>query len=120
MKTVLLTLAAIYTVTALFILSVSSAFVSAEEYSKGATQSWSDKDSEHMSMGTHSMTGTIETINNQTGWMKIKTGIGELTIHYPAPTVKELKQGDKITVHLSYTKEGDKMKDDGMKDHDKM
>jgi hypothetical protein len=71
------------------------------------------------SMGEHSMAGTIEAINNQTGWMKINTGMGELNIHYPAPTVKDLKKGDKITVHLSYTKDGETMNDSGMMKSDK-
>lgn len=117
MKSILLPIVAILMLTAMAILSLSPVFVSADEYSQPNAQSQDVKDvpeSENMSMGMHSMSGTIETINSQTGWMKIKTGLGELTIHYPAPTVKDLKKGDKITVHLSYTKGEDQMKHDMM------
>jgi hypothetical protein len=114
MKSILLPIVAILMLTAMAILSLSPGFVSADEYSQPNAQSQDVNGSGNMSMGMHSMSGTIETINSQTGWMKIKTGLGELTIHYPAPTVKDLKKGDKITVHLSYTKGEDQMKHDMM------
>jgi hypothetical protein len=114
MKSILLPVIAIMMLTGMAILSLSPGFVSADEYSQPNMQSRDDNGSENMSMGMHSMSGTIENINSQTGWMKIKTGIGELTIHYPAPAVKDLKKGDKITVHLSYTKGEDRMKHDMM------
>jgi len=116
MKSFLLTVTAVFTVTAMIIFGLAPGFVSADEYSKGGAQSWGDKDhkAESMPLGVHSMGGTIESIDSKTGWMKIKTGMGDLTIHYPAPAVKDLKQGDKITVHLSYSK------DDGMMKGDKM
>jgi hypothetical protein len=33
------------------------------------------------------------------------TGTGDLHLHFPPDTVKDLKDGDKITVHLGFTKE---------------
>jgi hypothetical protein len=104
MKNILPPIVAILMLTAMAILSQSPGFVSADEYSQPNAQFQVVKRSENMSMGIHSMSGTFETINSHTGWMNIKTGLGELTIHYPASTVRDLKKVDPITVHLSYKK----------------
>lgn len=115
MKSILLATTAILTVTTLFILSMSPRYVAADEYGQGNAQSWDDKGTaENMSMGTHSMGVTIEAIDHKTGFMKLKSGLGEMTIHFPAPTIKDLKKGDKININLSYTKEDEKMSKDGM------
>jgi hypothetical protein len=113
MKSILLTVGAIFAVTTMFILSLSPS-ASADDYGKGNAQGWDDKTTESMPMGKHSMGTTIESIDHKTGFMKLKSGMGEMTIHFPAPAVKDLNKGDKITVNLSYTREGEKMKDDGM------
>lgn len=115
MKSILLTTTAILTVTTLFILSMSPRYVAADEYGKGNAQSWDDKGTENMLMGKHSMGVTIEAIDHKTGFMKLKSGMGEMTIHFPAPTIKDLKKGDKINVNLSYTKEGEMNKGEMMK-----
>lgn len=112
MKNSLLPVASLLPLAALVFLSVSSTVVTADEYSKSG--------GEMMMMGEHDMGGTIQTINHKTGWMKLKTGIGEMTIHYPPASIMDLKKGDKITAHLSYTKQGGKMDDDRMKRDDKM
>lgn len=114
-QSILISVAALFTVTTLGILSLSSDFVSADEYAKDSAMIMNNESAESVPMGKHNMSGTIETINSRTGWMKLKTAMGVLTIHYPPPTVKDLKKGDNITVHLSYTKDDDKMKDGKMK-----
>jgi hypothetical protein len=53
--------------------------------------------------GAHSMTGTITMIDHSTGMLTLKTMEGDLKLHFPPPTVKKLKEGDTITVHLSYS-----------------
>ena len=53
--------------------------------------------------GQHSMTGTIAMIDHTTGMLTLKTAEGDLQLHFPPPTVQTLKQGDTITVHLSYS-----------------
>lgn len=113
MKSFLHAVTALFIITALAIFSVAPQFATADEYGQGGAQSWSDKKTEEMPMGMHSMGGTIESIDHQTGWLKLKTGMGEMTLHYPPQTIKELKKGDKITANLSYTKEESK-KSDGM------
>lgn len=106
MKNSLLPVASLLPLAALVFLSMSSAVVTADEYGKSG--------GEMMMMGEHDMGGTVQSINHKTGWMKLKTGVGEMTIHYPPASIMDLKKGDKITAHLSYTKEGGKMDDDKM------
>ena len=53
--------------------------------------------------GKHSMTGTITMIDHTTGMLTLKTSEGDLKLHFPPSTVQKLKQGDTITVHLSYS-----------------
>jgi hypothetical protein len=53
--------------------------------------------------GKHSMTGTITMIDHTTGMLTLKTSEGDLKLHFPPSTVQRLKEGDTITVHLSYS-----------------
>jgi hypothetical protein len=53
--------------------------------------------------GAHSMTGTITMIDHSTGMLTLKTSEGDLNLHFPPATVQKLKEGDTITVHLSYS-----------------
>lgn len=55
-------------------------------------------------MGKHEMTGTVEKIDQGTGMIELKTGVGMLNLHFPPPSIKGLKVGDTISVYLSYTK----------------
>jgi hypothetical protein len=113
MRNLLLPVAAILTITALAILSLSPV-VSADEYGMAASsQSMDDKGMDHMAMplGMHDMASTIETIDHKTGFMKLMSGLGEMTLHFPPPAIKDLNKGDKIKVHLSFTREEESMKD---------
>jgi hypothetical protein len=56
--------------------------------------------------GKHSMSGTISAIDHTAGLVILKTGAGELKLHFPPPTIQKLKEGDTITVHLSYAEGG--------------
>jgi hypothetical protein len=56
--------------------------------------------------GKHSMSGTISAIDHTTGMLTLKTGAGELKLHFPPPAVQKLKEGETITVHLSYSEGG--------------
>jgi hypothetical protein len=69
-----------------------------------------DKMSGHdMMMGMHKMTGTVDKLDHAKGTLALKTGVGDLVLHFPPPAVKDLKDGDTITVQLSFSK------DSGMK-----
>jgi hypothetical protein len=116
MKNILLSGAAMFIGTALVIFSVAPNFAAADEYEygQGSGQSWSEKGKatdEMMPMGMHSMGGTIESIDHKTGWIRLKTGMGDMTLHYPPPAIKDLNKGDKITANLSYTKDEGKKGD---------
>jgi hypothetical protein len=63
----------------------------------------------HMMMGMHKMSGTVDKVDHATGMLSLKTGAGDLMLHFPPPAVKDLKDGDAITVQLSFSK------DSGMK-----
>ncbi len=99
---------------AMFIFGLAPGYVAADEYGQGNAQSWGDNTTENMPMGKHSMGATIESIDYKTGFMKLKSGLGEMTIHFPAPTIKDLKKGDRINISLSFTKVDEKMNKDGM------
>lgn len=54
-------------------------------------------------MGEHSMSGTVTSVSSA-GIVMLKTGEGTLKLHFPDAS-QNLKKGDKITVHLGYTKD---------------
>jgi len=56
-------------------------------------------------MGMHKMTGTVDRLDHAKGTLMLKTGMGDLVLHFPPPAVKDLKDGDTITVQLSFHKE---------------
>ncbi len=56
--------------------------------------------------GQHSMSGTVSAIDHKTGQLTLKTGIGELKLHFPPTTIQDLKEGQTITVHLAYSEGG--------------
>lgn len=57
-----------------------------------------------MWMGRHNMPGAVESVDHKTGWVKVKTDDGPMTVHFPPDSVKDLKEGDTITVYLGYAK----------------
>jgi hypothetical protein len=56
--------------------------------------------------GEHSMTGTVTDIDHQTGKISLDTQVGELDLHFPPPALKDVKEGDQLTVHLGFSKGG--------------
>ncbi len=54
--------------------------------------------------GEHSMSGTVESVNSD-GMVHVKSEGMNLRLHFPNAS-QDLKKGDKITVHLGYTKDG--------------
>ncbi len=53
--------------------------------------------------GVHQMSGTITHIDHDSGMIGLKTGAGDLTLHFPPAAIEDLNEGDNITVHLGYT-----------------
>src|SRR5215831_18643087 len=53
-------------------------------------------------MGEHEMTGTIGQIDHKSGVVKLESKPHDLELHFPPDSIKDLKKGDKITVHMSF------------------
>lgn len=77
--------------------------------SQGAPASGGDVHSEHgaakasgKKIGAHSMTGTVEDIDTETGMVNLKTPEGPLTLHFPPKSLAQLKKGDRMQVNLSF------------------
>lgn len=54
-------------------------------------------------MGEHSMSGTVTSVSSN-GMVHVKSDGMNLRLHFPQAS-QNLKKGDKITVHLGYTKD---------------
>ncbi|MGH6828626.1 MAG: hypothetical protein ACREFW_06925 [Rhizomicrobium sp.] len=55
-------------------------------------------------MGSHSMMGTVTDVDSQTGMIDVDAGSHALKLHFPPASLANVKDGDKITVHLSFSK----------------
>lgn len=54
-------------------------------------------------LGEHSMSGTVESVNSN-GMVHVKSEGMNLRLHFPNAS-QNLKKGDKITVHMGYSKD---------------
>ncbi|MDD5329034.1 MAG: hypothetical protein PHX38_03455 [Sulfuricella sp.] len=99
----------------LLLLLASSAFVanfavSAQAADYGKSDMGMDKMGDHQMMGKmmgmHKMTGTVEKIDAGKGTLTLKTGEGDLMLHFPPSALKDVKQGDTVSVQLGIMKEG--------------
>ncbi len=71
-----------------------------------ATSAFAHKDTPGM-LGEHDMTGTVQQLDHKKGTFALQTKGGPtLHLHFPADQLKDVKDGDHITVHLGFTKEG--------------
>lgn len=53
---------------------------------------------------THAMPATVSSVDHKTGLVEVSSGGMALKLHFPPPSLTEVKSGDKITLHLSFTK----------------
>ena len=60
---------------------------------------------DHSMMGEHNMTGTIASIDHKSGVVKLETKPYDMELHFLPDSIKDLKKGDKITVHMSFKKD---------------
>jgi hypothetical protein len=56
-------------------------------------------------MGMHDMPATVTEVDHKTGLVDVESGSMKLKVHFPAASVADLKKGDKITLHLGFTKQ---------------
>lgn len=54
--------------------------------------------------GEHAMSGTVTDIDPQTGKLSLSTEVGDLELHFPPSALKGVKEGDPLTVYLSFSK----------------
>jgi hypothetical protein len=55
--------------------------------------------------GEHDMTGTVKQLDHKSGVFMLETKGGpELHLHFPPDQLKDVKNGDTLTVHLGFTK----------------
>lgn len=58
----------------------------------------------HHMMGQHSMPGTVTSVDKKTGMVDVSAEGMTLRVHFPPSAVAELKSGDRITLHLGFSK----------------
>lgn len=54
--------------------------------------------------GMHMMAATVTAVNKTTGAVSVNAGGMTLNVHFPAASLANVNVGDKITVHLGFTK----------------
>ena len=57
-----------------------------------------------MNDSMHKMPATVKSVDATTGIVGVESEGMALTIHFPPKSLTELKVGDKITLHLGFTK----------------
>jgi hypothetical protein len=60
-------------------------------------------------MGEHDMSGTVQKIDHKKGTFELKTHEAVLRLHFPPVAVKDVKNGDALTVHLGFKKGASEM-----------
>ncbi|MHB1951253.1 MAG: hypothetical protein ACYCQK_07230 [Acidiferrobacteraceae bacterium] len=53
--------------------------------------------------GVHQMAGTVTAINHRTGILSLKTPEGMLRLHFPPASLRQVKRGERLDVHLGFT-----------------
>jgi len=53
--------------------------------------------------GMHRMPATVTSADPATGLVKVDSAGMALVLHFPPPAMKDLKPGDKITLHMGYS-----------------
>jgi len=55
-------------------------------------------------MGMHMMPATVATVDSKTGLIDVMAGSMALKLHFPPATLAAVRPGDKITLHLAFSK----------------
>ena len=55
-------------------------------------------------MGSHSMSGKVSKIDHARGTLMLTHKAADMMLHFPPAAIKDLKNGDTITVYLGYSK----------------
>jgi hypothetical protein len=57
-----------------------------------------------MNGSMHAMPATVNSVDTTTGMVEVTSAGMTLRVHFPPASVADLKAGDKITLHMGYTK----------------
>ncbi|MHB1585492.1 MAG: hypothetical protein ACYCRH_02890 [Acidiferrobacteraceae bacterium] len=88
---------------ALFSTSAWGASMSMGGGSMGAKQHCTHYKTMGHETGVHQMSGTVTAINHRTGILSLKTAEGTLRLHFPPPSLRQVKRGERMDVHLGFT-----------------
>ncbi|HKT27379.1 hypothetical protein [Dyella sp.] len=58
----------------------------------------------HHMMGMHAMPATVSSVDTKTGIVEVEASGMNLKVHFPPSSVADLKEGDKITLHMGFSK----------------
>lgn len=56
-----------------------------------------------MMMGMHVMPATVDKVNHKTGMVDVTSEGMKLQVHFPPASLKTVKDGDKINLHLGFS-----------------
>lgn len=54
--------------------------------------------------GRHSMPATVTSVDKSTGLVEVTAGGMSLRVHFPPASLADLNEGDKIVLHLAFSK----------------
>lgn len=55
-------------------------------------------------MGAHSMTGMVDKVDHAKGTLMLKHAASDMMLHFPPSAIRDIKNGDTITVRLGFEK----------------
>lgn len=58
----------------------------------------------HHNASMHTMPATVTSVDSKTGMVEVNAAGMALKVHFPPASLEGLKSGDKITLHLGFTK----------------
>jgi hypothetical protein len=64
----------------------------------------SSMSSMHHNASMHTMPATVTSVDDKTGLVEVNSAGMALKLHFPPSSLNGLKTGDKITLHLGFTK----------------
>lgn len=99
-KTVLLSLSAAALLAAPALAQTSGGSMSSSSMSSMGKSAHSMQSNPSM----HAMPATVTSVDAKTGMVEVTSEGMALKLHFPAATLTKLKSGDKITVHMGFTK----------------
>ena len=55
--------------------------------------------------GMHDMPATVTSVDHGSGIVEVESGNMKLKVHFPSSAIADLKKGDKITLHMGYSRQ---------------